>query len=88
MDREIEILQNYFYNTLHIRLEAKPWKGQARLPFFLVDLYNFYETSLLEQTCLFMIAKYRSEGFFSNRPVIRLKNLILQTISQIKIKIL
>ncbi len=61
VDKEIEELQDYFYDTLHIQLKAKPWKGQGELPFFLVDLYTFYEAELLDQACVFMIGKANAE---------------------------
>ncbi len=57
MDREIEVLQSYFYDTLRMRLKARSWKGQEKLPFFLVDIYSFYEATLLNQLCVFMVAK-------------------------------
>ena len=46
---------------MHIRVKANPWKGQGELPFFLVNRYSFYETTLLEQACILMIAKANAD---------------------------
>lgn len=60
VEKDIEALQDYLYETLHLRVKAKPWKEEGSLPFFLQDEYAFYEVSLLKHACLLMVAKGNS----------------------------
>lgn len=52
-----EKLSQYLEETLQIRTQLFPWKEQVQLPVFLKEHYNFYEATLLDHPCLFMIAK-------------------------------
>lgn len=61
LDKKTEALQAYFYSTLSMRLNIRPWKRWGELPIFLGDFYNFYETSLLEHPSLLMVAKEEAE---------------------------
>lgn len=54
---QIDAIKCYFLDVLETRITPRPWKGRRELPFFLLDFYNFYETSLLEKPCLLMVAK-------------------------------
>jgi hypothetical protein len=53
----VESLKHYLKDILKADIEVKAWKQQSSLPFYLVDNYYFYETSLLETRCLLMISK-------------------------------
>ncbi len=53
----VEKLKRYVEEILGIEISILPWKEQRKLPFFLVDTYNFFETSFLNNLCLFMISK-------------------------------
>ncbi len=57
MNSLIEKLKKYLEETLGIEISILPWKEQKKLPFFLVDAYTFFETSLLNNPCLLMISK-------------------------------
>ncbi len=57
----LEALSAYLYKTTNIKVSSRPWKGQKTLPFFLADLYSFYEISFLEHPCLLIVAKEDNE---------------------------
>lgn len=57
MNNLIEKLKAYIDETLGVSIGILPWKDQKKLPFFLLDAYDFFETSLLNQLCLFIIEK-------------------------------
>jgi len=48
-------IKKYLHEVLKVDIEIRPWKGQDKLPFFLADAYDFYQTSLFNQACLLMI---------------------------------
>ena len=53
----IERFENYLLEVLGLKVKTRPWKGQSKLPFFLIDSYNFYEIILLKKSCLLMVVK-------------------------------
>lgn len=53
----LENLKYYLSEVLGVKVKTRRWKGQSELPFFLGDSYEFYETVLVGQSCLLMIAK-------------------------------
>ena len=57
----LQSLKNYLYETLKTNIETLRWKKQSNLPIFLTDAYDFYETTLFNQTCLLMIAHKNNE---------------------------
>ncbi len=61
LQNKIEDLTAYLYKILGVRVSVKSWKGHDKLPFFLNDLYDFYEISLLEHSCLLLVAKESSK---------------------------
>jgi DNA-binding MarR family transcriptional regulator len=61
MENIVRALESYLQEVLGLKVKAYPWKGQNKLPFFLVDSYNFYEISLLKRSCLLMVAKEGTE---------------------------
>lgn len=50
-------LKKYLEESLGIEISILPWKEQRKLPFFLLDTYDFVEASLLNKACLFMVLK-------------------------------
>jgi len=54
-------LARYIKETLRIVVRPKNWKGAEMLPFFLRNLYAFYEVSILDTSCLAMAAKVEAE---------------------------
>ncbi len=61
LENRIEAVERYLDEVLGVRGKIRPWKRKAKLPFFMVDYYAFYETSLLGHSCLLMIAQEGSE---------------------------
>jgi hypothetical protein len=57
----IEELKEYLDLTLGLHVKVKPWRKQDELPFFLADLYDFYEIALLKNVCVLMLAKGKDE---------------------------
>jgi hypothetical protein len=57
----IEKLQKYLGETLSLEVSAHLWKDQSKLPFFLLDSYDFFEIFLLNHPCLLMVAKGENE---------------------------
>ncbi|GAB4231706.1 MAG: hypothetical protein Tsb0021_10200 [Chlamydiales bacterium] len=61
MKKTIEAIQSFVEGTLHVKVKILLWKGKKSLPFFLIDSYEFYELSLLGQTCLMLVNKTNVE---------------------------
>lgn len=49
--------ERYLKETLDISVQLKKWKEAKKLPFFLRNLYAFFEVPILETSCLAMFAK-------------------------------
>lgn len=61
MKRMDIIFKRYLKETLDIYVQPKKWKEAENLPFFLRDLYAFFEVSVLGVSCLAMVAKEETE---------------------------
>ncbi len=61
MKNLVSELQKYLVEALDIKIQTHLWKGQNKLPFFLTDSYDFFETTVLNTPCLLMIAKDETE---------------------------
>lgn len=59
--RIVKAVRDYLAATLQIELNPKSWKGAKGLPFFLHNLYDFYEVVLIKQACVFIVAKTNVE---------------------------
>lgn len=57
----IDKVELYLKATLGVSVAPAPWQEQEELPFFLTDLYQFFQTSLLESPCLLAIAKSKED---------------------------
>ncbi|MBT0664907.1 hypothetical protein KI809_11405 [Geobacter pelophilus] len=57
MDNLLREFERHLKETLNITVEPKKWEDDKTLPFFLRDLYAFYQVFLLDTTCLLMAAR-------------------------------
>ena len=57
MERIDVTFQRYLKETLDVNVKPKKWKEAEKLPFFLRNLYVFFEVSILGTSCLVMVAK-------------------------------
>ena len=57
----LQDFKNYFKNALNIEVKTRLWKKEKELPFFLRNLYEFYEISLMEKPFLLMVAREADE---------------------------
>ena len=61
MDQMEISFERYLKETLDICIQPKKWKEAKKLPFFLRNLYAFFEVTILETSCLAMAAKDETE---------------------------
>lgn len=61
MKKEKTLLERYLIDLLGIQIHIQPWKEQNKLPFFLINIYDFNVMLLLGHSCLLMNAKKDSE---------------------------
>jgi DNA-binding MarR family transcriptional regulator len=57
MDNLLSDFERHLKETLNITAEPKKWEDDESLPFFLRDLYAFYQVILLGTPCLLMVAR-------------------------------
>lgn len=61
MNAIIPSLETYLQEKLGISVNATPWKDGGSLPFFLRELYEFYEIILAKKPCLLILIKSGDE---------------------------
>jgi hypothetical protein len=61
MDKLLRDFERHLKETLNITVDPKKWEDDDKLPFFLRDLYTFYQVSLLDIPCLLMVARNEEE---------------------------
>lgn len=61
MDQMDTSFERYLKETLDIYVKPKKWEEAEKLPFFLRNLYAFFEVPILETDCLAMVAKDETE---------------------------
>ena len=61
MSGEFSQLKRYLHETLGVEVSPTPWHKGKRLPFFLRNLYTFFEIQLLEASCLLMLDRNEQE---------------------------
>jgi len=61
MSGELSQLKRYLHETLGAEINPTPWDEGTRLPFFLRNLYTFFEVQLLEASCLLMLDRNEQE---------------------------
>ena len=61
----------YLKDTLDISVKAEPWDGEGRLPFYLRNLYAFFQVSILNTPCLVMAPMGRGGTGPGSRPQAR-----------------
>ncbi len=57
----LQALKDYLAKVLNFRLVIHPWKKEKKIPFFLRELYGFYQGSILEKPCLFLVVRGEDE---------------------------
>lgn len=61
MNSLIRQTEKYLDETLGITMNARKWSEEDSLPFFLRNLYHFYQASLFDMPCLLMLAQQEDE---------------------------
>ncbi len=61
MDHMDISFERYLKETLNICIQPKKWKEAGKLPFFLRNLYAFFEVPIMGMYCLAMVAKDETE---------------------------
>lgn len=61
MNPLLDSLGDYLKQNFGINVEIRLWDNQKNLKFFLTEAYDFYETFLFKQKCVFMVAKAETE---------------------------
>lgn len=61
MRQLIQSVQKYLHQTLKVDIAIHPWKEQGKLAVFLTNAYDYYETSLFNQTYLLMVGREDTE---------------------------
>ena len=57
MEEILKNLKKYLQETLDLSVKPVPWKGGAKLSFFLNDSFDFQEALVLGRNCLFVIER-------------------------------
>jgi DNA-binding MarR family transcriptional regulator len=52
---------DYLFDNLELKVKVKPWRDSGKLPFYLKDAYDFFETKFMKFSCLLMLRKSREE---------------------------
>jgi DNA-binding MarR family transcriptional regulator len=61
MDKLLHEFERHLKETLDIAVVPKEWGDAGSLPFFLRDIYTFFQVSLLDTQCLLMVARNKEE---------------------------
>lgn len=61
MDKIIRDFERHLKEALNITVVPKEWRDADKLPFFLRDLYTFFQVSLLDTPCLLMVSRDKEE---------------------------
>lgn len=61
MEKLIRDFERYLKETLNITVVPKEWQDADKLPFFLRDIYIFFQISLLDTACLLMVSRNKEE---------------------------
>lgn len=61
MDELLQNFKRHLRETLGITVDPKKWEDAGRLPFFLRDLYVFYQVSVMDTPYLLMVARNGEE---------------------------
>ena len=56
------ILENYLKKNIDKSIHIQPWGGKQKLPMFLLEIYDFYQTVLLGQHCILIMLLNESPG--------------------------
>lgn len=61
MDNLLREFERHLKEALNITVVPKEWGDVDKLPFFLRDLYTFFQASLLNTSCLLMVSQDKEE---------------------------
>ena len=61
MNAGLASLERYIDLTLGTRVDPTPWDGSGRLPFFLRNLYDYFEVTILQAPFLLMLDRSEQE---------------------------
>lgn len=61
MSRDLSQLERYVHETIGVDVRSTPWDEGSRLPFFLRNLYTFFEIELLHAPLLLMVDRDKKE---------------------------
>ncbi|MHC1729179.1 MAG: transcriptional regulator [Syntrophobacteraceae bacterium] len=61
MENLEQSVARYIKETLNILIKLESWEGENSLPFFLQNLYAFFEVSILHTPCLVMVPREETE---------------------------
>ena len=61
MNSELSQFKRYIHKTLGAEVRLAPWGEDKRLPFFLRNLYTFFEAQLLGTSCILMFDRNEQE---------------------------
>lgn len=61
MDNLLRDFERHLKEVLNITVVPKEWGDADKLPFFLRDLYTFFQISLLDTPCLLMVSQDKEE---------------------------
>ena len=57
MENLIQKFKHYFKETLGVSVEPEAWEGARGMPFFLRNMYSFFQVSILGTPCVVMVPK-------------------------------
>jgi hypothetical protein len=61
MEKLLRNFEHHLRETLGITVAPEKWENAGKLPFFLRDLYDFFQVSVLDTSCLLMIVRNEEE---------------------------
>lgn len=67
MENTLEEFAKYLTDTLDIKVDPKKWHDSQKLPMYLRNSYNFYQTSILNSLYLLMVPRDDQEKKNSRR---------------------
>ena len=59
----LQQMLDYLFDNLELKVKVKPWRDSDKLPFYLKDAYDFFETKFMELPYLLMLQKSKEELF-------------------------
>lgn len=82
LKRAVELkgtLEIYLKENIDENISIHPWSGKKKIPLFLLELYNFYETKILGQNCIIIEILQEAPGIDTIKKHIK---VISRTVEQ------